>query len=102
MPQKVAAACFFNDYYFGNILYFIGAYLILVPLLLFEIGKPYKTFNKKEMIIMSANALFFSAAILAYSGFDRVFVGLVYSTITTLIIAYSIGTIVSLLIRFIK
>src|SRR5260221_14480002 len=42
---------FFNDYYFGNILYFIGGLLFTIPLILFERMNPDKIFTKNDFII---------------------------------------------------
>ena len=76
---------FINDYYTGNILYFFGGILMIVPLLLFEKIKPTKAFSKKEFIILLINAVFYSLAIFAYAAFDKVLVGLIYSAIITVI-----------------
>ena len=83
---------FFNDYYFGNILYFIGAYLMYIPLILFEIQKPNTTFTKKDLTITTINSLVYSFAIFAYAAFDRVLVGLAYTLITTATIDYFLIT----------
>ncbi len=115
-------SAFYNDYYFGNILYFIGAYLLVVPLILLERQNPDPKFKKKDWIILVINSLVFAFAIFAYAAFDRVLVGLVYSIVITLsvlfllftskkkytqlpyttyaAITYTIATIASILIRF--
>lgn len=36
VSEEVCEGMFFNDYYFGNILYFIGAFLMNAVLILFE------------------------------------------------------------------
>lgn len=113
---------FFNDYYFGNILYFIGVILMNAVLLVFEKEKPNKTFTKKNTLPMVINSIIYSFAIFAYAAFDRVLVGLVYSVVMTLIvgvfyflnkrsylakpvttymaITYTLGTLSSLIVRF--
>lgn len=118
----VCGSMFFNDYYFGNILYFIGAYLIYVSLILFELMKPAIKYTKKDFILITLNSLVFALTIFAYAGFDRVLVGLVYSLITMgtidalfllsrkkytiipfttyCVVAYTLGTVASLLVRF--
>ncbi len=112
---------FFSDYYYGNILYFIGAFLLNLPLILFESKNPSKDFAKKDLALLIVNCVIYSLAILAYSGFDRVLVGLVYSLIMMtialfvfwphrrecvhypvtffLVITYSLGSLTSLLVR---
>ena len=113
---------FFDDYYFGNIMYFFGAFFMTVPILLLERLNPTKDFTKKDYIILIINSLVYSLAIIAYAALDRVLVGLVYTLITTIVIdgilftskikykylpytfysavVYTIGAVISLLIRF--
>lgn len=113
---------FFNDYYFGNGLYFFGAILMNLPLLIFERMKPNTTFSKKDLMPLWINSIIYSFAIFAYAAFDRVLVGLVYSLIMTailtgfffsrkkpihaypitmsLMIAYTLGTLASVFVRF--
>lgn len=112
---------FFNDYYTGNIFYFIGALLINIPLLLLELKNPSRNFTKKDLIITLINALVYALAIFAYAGFDQVLVGLVYSISIMIIadllwlkikakpsiypiisytaLAYTVGTFASMLVR---
>ncbi len=78
---------FINDYYTGNILYFLGAVMMTVPLLLFESEKASPAFKKPDLIVLVVNALIYSFAIFAYAAFDRVLVGLIY-TITMAIVAF--------------
>lgn len=113
---------FFNDYYTGNILYFFGAFLMSVSILLFEQVNPNRTYQKKDLPITIINAIVFAFAVFAYAGFDRVLVGFVFSLIMTLlawilfwskrknservpytfytVISYTIGTLAALLIRY--
>ncbi len=84
----LCGSMFFNDYYTGNIYYFIGGLLMVVPILLFERKNQSPKFNSKDMIILVINSIVYALAIFAYSGFDRVLVGLVYSIIVTLISLY--------------
>ncbi|HSX40556.1 MAG TPA: hypothetical protein VLF68_02990 [Candidatus Saccharimonadales bacterium] len=115
-------SAFFNDYYFGNIVYFIGAILFTVPLILFERSNPEKSFRRNDWIVLEINAIVYALTIFAYAGFDRVLVGLWYSIIATIIIlfllftskqkfkylpftvysaiVYILGTAASLLVRF--
>lgn len=112
---------FFNDYYFGNGLYFFGAMLMNLPLFIFERMKPNTTFAKKDMLPLWINSAIYAFAIFAYAAFDRVLVGLVYSLVMTAIvtgfffsrkkpvhaypitasqmIAYILGTVASLFVR---
>lgn len=120
--SRACGSMFFNDYYFGNILYFIGAYLMNIPLILYELSKPFVEFDRKNLIILTINAVLYSVAIIAYAALDRVIVGLVFSVIFMLsviflmltakqpfrqipftlycVISYTLGTIISFVIRF--
>lgn len=113
---------FFNDYYTGNIFYFIGAILMVGSTMLLEKINPNKNYKKKDLIITIINAIIYAFAIFAYAAFDVVLVGLVYSIIITLFagslflkvrkkfleypvifytfFTYFLGTITALLFRF--
>ena len=77
---------FFNDYYTGNILYFIGAFLLTIPLILLEVAQPRFTMQRRDFWWLLPNCLIYALAIIAYAAFDRVLVGLVYTLLTTLVI----------------
>ena len=118
----VCGSSFFNDYYFGNILYFVGGYLMTIVLVLLERKNLPADFDRKNWNILLVNAVVFAFAIFAYSAFDRVLVGLIYSLVTTLTIlflllssdkkynglpyttyafvTYALGTTASLIVRF--
>lgn len=83
---------FFNDYYFGNILYFVGGFFLVIPLIILEKQNPSPKFDKKDWVVLTINAAVFALAIFAYSAFDRVLVGLAYSVITTLAVLYLLFT----------
>lgn len=113
---------FFNDYYTGNVLYFIGGIFIVLSLLLTERAAPSETYTKKDVRITIINAIIYAFAIFAYAAFDPVLVGLLYSVFIMIIadilwfvmrkkylqypvtfytaLAYTIGTITALLVRF--
>ena len=118
---NLCSGFFFNDYYTGNIFYFVGGFLMTIPLLVFEYLKPIVTFKRNDMLIALTNACVYALAIFAYSAFDRVLVGLVYSIITTIVsgvffykirknyqrypvityttITYVLGTIAAIIVR---
>lgn len=113
---------FFNDYYTGNIYYFIGAALMVGSLMLLEGINPNKNYRKKDLPVTLVNSLIYAFAIFAYAAFDIVLVGLVYSVIITLFagilflkirkkfleypvifyttVTYFLGTIAALIFRF--
>ncbi len=113
---------FVNDYYTGNIFFFIGGILMVLAVVLTEKLHPNKTYHKKDVAVTIINAVIYSLAIFAYAAFDVVLVGLVYSILVMIIadvlllstrkkylqhpvilyhaVAYTLGTAVALLIRF--
>ncbi|HVA96743.1 MAG TPA: hypothetical protein VND99_03745 [Candidatus Acidoferrales bacterium] len=113
---------YFNDYYTGNIFYFIGALLMLLPVLLTEKRVSNNSYQKKDVPVTVVNAVIYAFAIFAYAAFDPALVGLVYSVVIFLFsgvlwltirnkylqypvifytaLTYTIGTIAALLFRF--
>lgn len=83
---NLCGGLFFNDYYFGNGLYFVGAFFMNLALLMFERIEPVVKLSKNGMKFLVANALVYAVAIFAYSAFDVVLVGLYYSIIMTIVI----------------
>lgn len=83
----LCGSMFFNDYYTGNIFYFVGGILMNLSLLLIEKINTGKKTDNKNLIITLINSGFYALAIFAYAAFDRVLVGLVYSVVLTLIAA---------------
>lgn len=76
---------FFNNYYFGNILYFVGLFLTNLSLICFEIMKPEKGFTKKDITITLVNSFILALMLFAYAAFDRVLVGLWFTIIAAVI-----------------
>jgi hypothetical protein len=126
-PPVDTPACrslFFDDYYFGNIVYFLGAFVFTAALILLEQHRPVARAAGRDYLVLALNALVYALAILAYAAFDRVLVGLGYAVIATLFIlgvvllgrrppvttpftlysaiAYSVGTGAALLLRFVR
>lgn len=119
---QLCAGLFFNDYYTGNVLYFIGAFLFTLALVLLEISQPRILMTRRDLWLLVPNCLIYALAIVAYAGFDRVLVGLIYALLTTLVVSgillkyrkevrslpftdytaltYTIGALVACFIRF--
>jgi hypothetical protein len=122
ITSTVCGSMFFNDYYTGNILYFAGAFLFTIPLIIFERMNPNKSFRKKDWIVLGINGFIYALTIFAYAAFDKVLVGLWYGIITSAVLllilfrskikykylpysmysigAYLLGTVASLIFRF--
>lgn len=120
--DEMCGSFFINDYYTGNIFYFIGAAMMVGALMLLEKLRPNKEYKKKDLTLMLINVVIYAFAIFAYAAFDRVSVGVVYSVIVMLFAdylflrarknylqypvitytaaTYTLGTIAALVIRF--
>jgi hypothetical protein len=81
-PTVMCQGMFFNDYYIGNGLYFVGAFLLNTALIQLEGLRPVAPVVRRDMIIIVANALVYALAIIAYAAFDVVAVGLVFTVIS--------------------
>lgn len=112
---------FINDYYAGNIIFFIGSVLVTVALLYFSSRTVSMKFNRKAMIILVINSLVYAFTWFAYAAFDPVLIGLLCSTLLMVIswifvfkihykfaefpfitynaIAYSLATIATVIIK---
>jgi len=78
---------FFNDFYTGNIMYFVGAFLMTASVLVLERMRPAaEPFGRGALAVLAVNAVIFALTVLAYAGFDRVLVGLAYSVAMTLFV----------------
>ena len=121
-PTLMCQGMYFNDYYFGNGLYFIGAFLMNTALILLEGIRPLAPASHRDMIITTVNALVYSLAIIAYAAFDVVVVGLVFTVISMVTIdlllwrsrhpvvtrpftyyaavAYTLGGVLGIVLRF--
>lgn len=76
---NLCGSFFFNDYYTGNIFYFLGAGFMVLAMLLLEKQNPNKHYSKKDIPFTLINALIYAFAVFAYAAFDKVLVGTVYS-----------------------
>lgn len=84
---------FINDFYTGNVMFFAGALLTNLALLVLERRNPLGAdFGRGAFAVLLVNAAVFAVAVVAYAGFDRVLVGLVF---TVVMAAVAIGFLVS-------
>lgn len=79
--SHLCKSLFINDYYFGNILYFLGGILMTLPLLIFERKYTKLQMKNSDIIFVSGNALIYAFGLFAYAAFDRVLLGLIYCII---------------------
>ena len=112
---------FINDFYTGNILFFIGGIGMATALLILERANPSSPWDTRNVVIGAVNSVIYSFTFFAYAAFDTVLVGL-YSTAALMLIslvllagvarrwrqypytsysafAYSLATVASLIVR---
>lgn len=87
--SDVCGSMFFNDYYFGNIVYFLGLGLSNLALVFLEVRRPDHTFTSRDVKVTIANGLILALTFVAYDAFDRVAVGL----ISTIVYAVVFGAV---------
>lgn len=73
--STLCGGMFFNDYYFGNIVYFVGMALSNIVLILFERDNPAGKVRKKDIVIPAVNGVIYALTLFAYGAFDPVVVG---------------------------
>jgi hypothetical protein len=85
----VCGSAYFDDYYFGNIVYFLGLGLSNLALVLLELRRGAENGPDRMTTATVVNGLVLALTFVAYDAFDRVAVGL----IATLIYAVVFGTL---------
>jgi hypothetical protein len=122
LTSDLCHGLFINDYYTGNIFYFVGAMMSNIALILLELNYPVENWNRKDYIILAINSVVYAFAIVAYASIDPVLVGIIFSSITLVLvygiliyarknikklpftlycgIAYTLGTVVAFYVRF--
>ena len=77
---------FINDYYTGNILFFVGGIGMAVALMILERLNPSSGWDNRNVVIGAVNSFIYSFTFFAYAAFDIVLVGL-YSTVALMLIS---------------
>src|SRR5689334_16201077 len=75
---------FVNDYYTGNILFFVGGIGMAVALMIQERLNPGSGWDNRNIVIGAVNSFIYSFTFFAYAAFDLVLVGL-YSTVALML-----------------
>src|SRR5579884_1199089 len=75
--RGICGSLFVDDYYFGNIAYFLGLGLSTLALILLELRRPDETYDRGDLRVTLANGGVLALTFIAYDAFDRVTVGLI-------------------------
>jgi hypothetical protein len=90
---------FINDFYTGNVLFFVGAFATTAALLVVERMNPNPAFTRGQLVPLGINAVVYAATVVAYAAFDTVLVGLVY---TLAMLAFTLGVFLPVRKRFLR
>lgn len=83
-----SAACrsmYVDDYYLGNIVYFLGLGLSNLALILLELRRPDRSYGTRDLLVTVANGLVLALTFIAYDAFDRVAVGLLATIVYAIV-----------------
>ncbi|OGG25215.1 hypothetical protein A3A59_01355 [Candidatus Gottesmanbacteria bacterium RIFCSPLOWO2_01_FULL_42_10] len=119
---NLCGGLFINDFYAGNIIFFVGGVFLNVSLMSFAVIQPLEHFDNQDLTILLANSLVYAFTWFAYAAFDKVLIGLLFSTILAFIsigflikvksrlrkhpyilystVAYALATIATIVVRF--
>ena len=76
---------FINDYYAGNLIFFIGGVMMNTVLLALATQQKMDRFNNNDMIILLVNSLVYAFTWFAYAAFDVVLLGLYFAALLAII-----------------
>jgi len=76
---------FINDYYAGNLIFFVGGVIMNAVLLALATQQPMERFNNTDMAILLVNSLVYAFTWFAYAAFDVVLLGLIFAALLALI-----------------
>lgn len=118
---NLCGGLYINDFYTGNLLFFIGGVFINMSIMALAAKYPMRPFSRKDMIILIINSIIYAFTWFAYAAFDTVMVGLFFSALLMLLslafllktkfqwkiypyitysfIAYSLATIGTILVK---
>jgi hypothetical protein len=86
ISDDLCGGLFVNDYYTGNILFFIGGIGMATALMLLERASPGSPWDNRNVVIGAVNSVIYSFTFFAYAAFDLVLVGL-YATFVLMLSA---------------
>ncbi len=119
---NLCGGLFINDYYTGNLIFFIGGLFMNVSLITLAIKQPVKQATNKQLTILLLNSVVYAFTWFAYAAFDVVLLGLFFESLLMIIslgfflmirkdfraypyitysaFAYTAATLATLLVRF--
>jgi len=121
LVNNLCGGLFINSLFAGNIIFFVGGLLMNISLMAFAAKQPMKNFTNKDLVIVLLNSFVYALTWFAYAAFDKVLIGLFFSTLLAVIslgflffvkrafkkypyitysaFAYSLATVATVLVR---
>jgi hypothetical protein len=122
LTGNLCLGLFINDYYAGNLIFFIGGVMMNTVLLVLATQQQMERFNNTDLAILLFNSLIYALSWFAYAAFDVVLLGLFFATLLAVIsivtfmrvkwnareypyitysaVAYTLATIATVIYRF--
>src|SRR3954462_6847371 len=85
LAGNLCQGLFINDYYVGNLIFFVGGVMMNTVLLVFATQQKMDRFNNKDMAILLVNSLVYAFTWFAYAAFDVVLLGLYLAALLAII-----------------
>jgi hypothetical protein len=85
LPGNLCQGLFINDYYAGNLIFFVGGVMMNAVLLVLATQQKMDRFNNKDMVILLVNSLVYALTWFAYAAFDVVLLGLYFAALLAVI-----------------
>ena len=85
LPGNLCQGLFINDYYAGNLIFFVGGVMMNAVLLVLASQQKMDRFNNKDMAILLINSLVYAFTWFAYAAFDVVLLGLYFAALLAII-----------------
>jgi len=85
MTGNLCQGLFINDYYAGNLIFFVGGVMMNSVLLVLATQQKMDRFNNKDMAILLVNSLVYAFTWFAYAAFDVVLLGLYFAALLAII-----------------
>jgi hypothetical protein len=85
LAGNLCQGLFINDYYAGNLIFFVGGVMMNAVLLVLATQQKMDRFNNKDMAILLVNSLVYAFTWFAYAAFDVVLLGLYFAALLAVI-----------------
>jgi hypothetical protein len=85
LAGNLCQGLFINDYYAGNLIFFVGGVMMNTVLLVLATQQKMERFTNRDMAILLVNSLVYAFTWFAYAAFDVVLLGLFFAALLAVI-----------------